>query len=387
MDIGKNILEKVLAEVDSDVAEIPLPDSLDGVSLYASRLGDSLARAVMHNLSQDELPDGRLYYNIAKSVLDPSLRNNYRLVNELAEALQSEVDRRQDVRLKIQHADFPEERVNTVIGAASEDGIDWNVALRRMTAPVANLSVSFADDFMRVNAEFRSNAGFDTFVERSGGSSCCPWCAALVGRFRYPDDIPRDVYRRHDNCSCSVTYNTGTLRQTVPGGRKRSIQTENPLHVLNSEQASAAEQQAQQRLRIRYGNDLTSEANGSIIEPENDLSKYIGKPIIETDNQHVREWYYANVNDIQNQIDRSKDLESQAMQAFELRNKYKRQARDAMSDTAAAEELERDRPVPTFEKLLKRKMEHKNMTKEEALQDIIKTSSKTNADVNKKFGL
>ncbi len=117
------------------------------------------------------------------------------------------------------------------------------------------------------------------------------------------------------------------------------------------------------------------------------LSKYIGKPIVETDNQHIREWYYANVGDIPNQIDRSKSREEQARQAYTLRNQYKHQARAAMSDEETAKMLEETRPVIPFDELLESKMRRKGLSKEEAMEDIIQTASKTNADVNKEFGL
>lgn len=117
------------------------------------------------------------------------------------------------------------------------------------------------------------------------------------------------------------------------------------------------------------------------------MSEYIGKEIVDTSNQGVREWYVANVEDIPNQIDKSLPIIEQVKQAFDLRNKYKRQARIAMSDLETVEKLEKKKPVPTFEELLKHKMEYKNMTYEEALEDILKTASKTNADVNKEFDL
>ena len=65
------------------------------------------------------------------------------------------------------------------------------------------------------------------------------------------------------------------------------------------------------------------------------LTKYVGESIIKTDNQRVREWYCANVSTI---------------------------------------------PIES-------KIRRKNMTREEALKDILETASKTNADVNKEFGL
>lgn len=123
------------------------------------------------------------------------------------------------------------------------------------------------------------------------------------------------------------------------------------------------------------------------INPKKDLSKYLGKRITETDNQSVREWYYANVGDIPNQIDRTKSFDEQVKQAFELRNKYKHDARVAMSDVKKAQELEKFRPAPSFEGLVESKMKRKNMTREEALKDILETASKTNPDVNKEFGL
>ena len=75
------------------------------------------------------------------------------------------------------------------------------------------------------------------------------------------------------------------------------------------------------------------------------------------------------------------------MQAFNLRNKYKHEARVAMSDRETAEKLERKRPAPSFEELVKDKMKRKKLTRQQALEDILKTASKTNSDVNKEFGL
>ena len=127
--------------------------------------------------------------------------------------------------------------------------------------------------------------------------------------------------------------------------------------------------------------------SGIIKETKRNLKEYIGQPIIQTDNQHVREWYYANVSDIPNQIDPNLPLVEQSKQAYELRNKYKHQARAAMTDVETAAMLEKKHPAPTFEELLESKMKRKNMTKQEAIKDILKTASKTNADVNKEFGL
>ncbi len=216
-DIGKELYERVRADFERRLAaDKRPPKDMRGVSDYSARVGRYLAEAIAANVTEDALPGGRLYYNIAESILEPSLRTNYELVNDTAAEVQRLLDERQGLRIKPARADYPEERVQTVIGAASEEGIEFDRALRRMTSPAENITQSFADDFMQANAAQRSRAGFDTFIERQGGLNCCPWCAGLVGVFAYPKGLPKEVFARHDNCTCSVTYGTkGGARQHV----------------------------------------------------------------------------------------------------------------------------------------------------------------------------
>lgn len=141
------------------------------------------------------------------------------------------------------------------------------------------------------------------------------------------------------------------------------------------------------RRAAEWEKEVESTQNSGIIKSKKDLSQYLGRAIVQTDNQSVREWYVANVSDIPNQIDRSRSFDEQVRQAFELRNRYKHEARVAMSDVERARELEEKRPAPTFEQLLDRKMRLKGLSHQEALEDILRTASTTNNDVNKEFGL
>lgn len=43
--------------------------------------------------------------------------------------------------------------------------------------------------------------------------------------------------------------------------------------------------------------------------------------------------------------------------------------------------------IKTFEELVVSKMERKGMTREEAIQDVYETATKTNADVNRELGI
>jgi hypothetical protein len=68
---------------------------------------------------------------------------------------------------------------------------------------------------MKANADFRSRAGLDTYIERRDDGKCCEWCSKLAGRYSYPDKAPRDIFRRHDNCGCTVEYVCSKGRQDV----------------------------------------------------------------------------------------------------------------------------------------------------------------------------
>jgi len=239
-DIGKELYERVRADFERRLkSDKRPPKDMRGVSDYSARVGRYLAEAITANVTEDALPDRRLYYNIAESILEPSLRTNYELVNDTAAEVQRLLDERQGLHIKPARADYPAERVHAVIGAASEEGIDFDRALRRMTSPAENITQSFADDFMQANAEQRSKAGFDTFIERQGGLNCCPWCAGLVGVFAYPKGLPKEVFARHDNCTCSVTYGTkGGARQNVWTKAKWEVPRVQEPHRMTAEEAA-----------------------------------------------------------------------------------------------------------------------------------------------------
>lgn len=259
-DIGKELYERVRADFERRLkSDKRPPKDMRGVSDYSARVGRYLAEAIAANVTEDALPDRRLYYNIAESILEPSLRTNYELVNDTAAEVQRLLDERQGLHIKTARADYPAERVHAVIGAASEEGIDFDRALRRMTSPAENITQSFADDFMQANAEQRSKAGFDTFIERQGGLNCCPWCAGLVGVFAYPKGLPKEVFARHDNCTCSVTYGTkGGARQNVWTKAKWEVPPVQEPHRMTAEEAAAKGGFSQPRR-------LTGGENGGII--------------------------------------------------------------------------------------------------------------------------
>ena len=58
-----------------------------------------------------------------------------------------------------------------------------------------------------------------------------------------------------------------------------------------------------------------------------------------------------------------------------------------MKDQDTRKKLDKDDPNKTFEELIQSKMQRKNMTRDEAIEDILKTATKTRSSVNKELGL
>lgn len=69
----------------------------------------------------------------------------------------------------------------------------------------ANVGQSFYDSYVEANVNFRSRAGSKTYIIRRQVGKCCKWCAALAGIYE-SDNAPADIYRRHQNCRCLVTF-------------------------------------------------------------------------------------------------------------------------------------------------------------------------------------
>ena len=115
-----------------------------------------------------------------------------------------------------------------------------------------------------------------------------------------------------------------------------------------------------------------------------ELQAYIGK----LDNKTVREWYIYQSEWIHSQISTELPIEERARQAFELRNQYRRQARDLMADQELRRKLDREDPVWTWEALIAHKMQKRpGISREDAVRSIYESAVRSRRSVNEKFGL
>lgn len=192
---------------------------------YAQQVGEALADAFRANLSSAVLPDGRMYWNIADRVVRPMLEQDHDLVAAAAEQVQTSLNEAAGIGIKAQAAPLDESRVKGFLdrlsSEANYDDVAWILG-----EPVVNFSQSVVDESIRRNVDFQGRAGLRPRVIRRAEARCCRWCSNLAGTYTYPN-VPQDVYRRHENCRCTVEYDPGDGRRqdvwsktwTTPQGR------------------------------------------------------------------------------------------------------------------------------------------------------------------------
>ena len=184
-------------------------------------LGDYLQGIVL-----DLAPEDR------ERLAETLLRMGYNDTNSVLVPLQEVLDEPLGLHLTPVVPKYPAERVMTVAHALMDPTVPDEKIVRRAGAPVANVNMSFHDKYMEENARIRARLGMKPTITRYG-SGCCKWCSEVAGRYRFGEQ-PKDIFRRHDNCGCTIIYDNQVLRghRNEDGGRSRAWEEVDPAEVL-----------------------------------------------------------------------------------------------------------------------------------------------------------
>lgn len=173
---------------------------------FAIEVGEILSKALGASISADKLPDGKMYYNIAQRLLTDVLGRNHELVSGYTSDVQKNLNDKAKIGLKVQVPELNLDRIAGIVNRfSSEDNfedVSWLLG-----EPIVNFTQSIIDDTIRKNAEFHAEVGLNPKIVRTTVGNCCKWCQKLAGSYVYPN-VPHDVYRRHQNCRCTVNYKT-----------------------------------------------------------------------------------------------------------------------------------------------------------------------------------
>lgn len=181
------------------------------VNELSIEVGDMLAEVFQENLSSDILPDGRMYYNIAKRTVEPMMINNYDIVTINAVEVQEYLNQAAGMRIKAQVPSLNQSRIKGIIDRLDAEEIFDNIKWI-LDEPVKNFTQAAVDDLVKANADFHHELGLQPKIIRKADPGCCDWCNAIDGVYEYPD-VPDDIYRRHRFCRCTVEYDPGDSRR------------------------------------------------------------------------------------------------------------------------------------------------------------------------------
>lgn len=226
-DIVPSLLKKIKSEfegarLDSEVLKDLLSKlhhskaSYLDANKYAIEIGEILSKALEASLTNETLPDGKMYYNIAQRVLTDVLGRNYELVSDYTEQVQKNLNSEAKIGLAAQVPELNQDRIDGLVNRlASEESFDdvkWLIV-----DPIVIFSQSIVDDSIRKNVEFHHKVGLSPKIVRRVVGHPCKWCKSLEGSYNYPE-VPKDIYRRHGNCRCTVDYHPGN-------GKKQNVHT------------------------------------------------------------------------------------------------------------------------------------------------------------------
>lgn len=182
----------------------------------ASRAGRHAGKLIAGTVKENAV-DGMIEKDVAAAILQPTMYDNYEYVAGLAETVQKSLNKKAGIGLNTVKPRWNQSRVD---GLAEElaEAEDVNELTDKLVSQVENASMSVVDEAVRENADFQYQVGMEPKIVREAEAKCCEWCANLEGEYDYKDvkDSGNDVYRRHDNCRCTVEFVPGNgTRQNV----------------------------------------------------------------------------------------------------------------------------------------------------------------------------
>lgn len=151
------------------------------------------------------------YDEEALYIISNMLEQNVKLVDAVCDVIQGDLNDFAEIGIKpvAPSKEVSKSRIKGIIEKLQETPETKSAALNLQAE---TLTRSMVDEWVKVNAKFDSDAGLNPIIVRKWSGSRpshdtkhTDWCEGLAGTYDYYD-TPRDVYKRHEGCRCTVAY-------------------------------------------------------------------------------------------------------------------------------------------------------------------------------------
>lgn len=185
MSIYINNSEKIFNKI---VEKYKLKSYSEGYEI-ASEIAERLEQCLeQHDITDD-------FINVFESMF---FTGKYKLEDALIE-IQDYINRDNGLGMRSLVAPTDKDRENRMLDSL------W-IGEKNISGTIQNYLLYIVDETINTNAKMHASAGLYSKISRKSSGKCCEWCGNLVGDYRYPDRCPRDVFRRHRHCRCTVLF-------------------------------------------------------------------------------------------------------------------------------------------------------------------------------------
>ena len=173
-------------------------------SEYAARVGDDLAKVLRARAPLESIEEWDI-----ENLIPKSLGLDHSIVDYACENVQTAMNKDAGLGIRYQQPKFDSNRVYGLVQELRDNPEFTNIE-KTFYDQLANFSQNIVDEAIRDNAGVMARAGIRTMVIRTAEAGACPWCDDVAGVYdydevRYPGD---DVWRRHENCRCTINFIT-----------------------------------------------------------------------------------------------------------------------------------------------------------------------------------
>ena len=195
---------------------------------YAVRVGELASESIVENVEDLAF----ISEEVAREVLTPMLTADHDLITEVSVQIQKNMNAANGYGIEALAPELDTNRIEGLVKKVASCDTTED-ALWILKEPVINYSQAVVDQAIRKNFDANSRMGIEAKIVRKAEASGirykkrgnktyayrvpCRWCQSLEGTYDYADvrATGSDVYRRHENCRCEVTYIQGKQRQDV----------------------------------------------------------------------------------------------------------------------------------------------------------------------------
>jgi hypothetical protein len=186
---------------------------------FAVLIGKDLSEAFGKHIVAEQLPNGRMTFSIASEVVKPELVKGYDYTSSYFNEVQQAMFKSKKLNIKGAPPDLLEDRIDGFIEKLTSDEYEKVKWILEDAAYIENYLEAVVDTGIKNNVGMLAQGGIRPKIVREVDAGACPWCMNLAGEYEYGEE-PDDVYRRHRDCHCRVSYE-------IPNGFRQDAWSKN----------------------------------------------------------------------------------------------------------------------------------------------------------------